>query len=112
MSSSRIHSGGGAVQCGLSDSSRRGVDTLATISSAVAPTTPTSGDSRSDLPTPTACAQSTPLVPLVGAINWFAIPTPMIADQRVRARRRQAQVPRAQIPDDGGDQQREHHRET
>ena len=52
--------------------------TFATISSEAAHTKPTSGDSRSDLPTPTACAKSTPLVPVVGEINWFAIPTPMI----------------------------------
>ena len=34
------------------------------------------------------------------------------ADQGVRARRRQTQVPRAQVPDDGADEQGEHHRET
>ena len=34
------------------------------------------------------------------------------ADQRVRRRGRQAQPPGAEVPDDGGDQQREHHREA
>ena len=34
------------------------------------------------------------------------------ADQRVRRRGRQAQRPGAQVPHDGGDQQREHHREA
>ena len=37
-----------------------------------------SGEKSSDLPTLATCAQSTPLVPAVAVMNWFAMPTPMI----------------------------------
>ena len=36
------------------------------------------GDNNRDFPTFSACPQSTPLVAVRVAINWFAIPTPMM----------------------------------
>src|SRR5262245_62705289 len=35
-----------------------------------------------------------------------------LADERVRGRRRQAQVPGAEVPDDGGQEKRRHHQEA
>src|SRR5262249_37013038 len=68
----------GAELAGATYSSRCRIRTFAANSSSPAQTNPMSGDSSSDFPTPTACAQSTPLVPLLAAIIWFARPTPMI----------------------------------
>ena len=60
-----------------------------------------------------AWSQSTPLVPLFRRHQLIGDAD---ADDRthhgVRARGRQAEIPGAEIPDDRGDQQREHHRET
>src|SRR5262249_55072626 len=65
-----------------------------------APAKPTSGDKSKDLPTLMACVQSTPLVPVLTAINWFAIPTPIMEPINVcelEAGRPKYQVPRFQI---------------
>src|SRR3974390_3287934 len=44
---------------------------------------PTSGESKSDFPIFSACPQSTPLVPVLTDMSWFAIPTPIIDPMRV-----------------------------
>ena len=54
------------------------IDALAIRSIAAAIPNPTKGDTSNDLPMLAACPQSTPLVPVFTAINWLAIPTPMI----------------------------------
>src|SRR6202000_1959058 len=74
----RIQNGGGSVPVGASYSLRFLSTALESHSSKAAQTKPTRGDSSSDLPILVACSQSTPLVPERPAINWFAIPTPMI----------------------------------
>src|SRR5580692_4448769 len=71
---------------------------------------PNSGDSNRASPTSLALLQSTPEVPLratqqgIGNAN-----ADDRADQGMRARRRQAERPGTEIPDYGGDQQREDH---
>ena len=52
-------------------------------SSPAAHTKPTSGEMSSDLPMLPACAQSTPLVPVLADMSWLARPTPMIEPMRV-----------------------------
>src|SRR5579871_3886524 len=61
---------------------------------------PTTGETSNDLPMFAAWPQSTPLVPTLTAINWLAIPTPMIDPMSVwelDAGRPRYQVPRFQI---------------
>src|SRR5579862_7704821 len=45
--------------------------------SRAAQTKPTSGESSRDLPMLPACDQSTPLVPVLAAMSWLAMPTPI-----------------------------------
>ena len=71
------------------------------------------GDSNSDLKTFVACPQSTPLVAGVALHQLIGdADANDRANQRVRAGRRQPEPPRAQVPDDGGDEQREDHGES
>src|SRR5580698_7686144 len=74
----RIQNGGGSLPFG--SAYRAGTRTTAfrISSSKPAARKPTSGENSSDLPTPSAWFQSTPLVPLAPCINWFIKPTPMI----------------------------------
>src|ERR1700734_3678409 len=65
-----------------------------------ATTNPTIGERTRDFPMFAACPQSTPLVPDLTDINWFAIPTPMIEPIRVcelEDGRPKYQVPRFQM---------------
>ncbi len=72
---------------------------LQSNSSSHATPNPTIGESNSDRPTPAAWVQSTPLVPCLGFISWFAMPTPMIEPTMVcelEAGNPKYQVPRFQ----------------
>src|ERR1700734_1573682 len=65
-----------------------------------ATTNPTIGERTRDFPMFAACPQSTPLVPDLTDINWFAIPTPMIEPIKVcelEEGRPNHQVPRFQM---------------
>src|ERR1035438_5517795 len=77
-SSARIQNGGGSVPTGASYNARFLITALINVNRRNAPTNPTSGDSSNDFPIFVACPQSTPLVPVLGESNWFAIPTPII----------------------------------
>src|SRR5580658_1483303 len=73
---------------------------LAAKSRSAATPNPTSGESSSDLPMLAACPQSTPEVPLLPAIIWLAMPTPMtepISVWELEAGRPNHQVPRFHI---------------
>ncbi len=64
-------------------------------------------------PTPAACAQSTPLVPLLACMNWLASPTPMMEPTMVCVLddgRPRYHVPRFQMM--AAVEQRENHREA
>lgn len=75
---------------------------------------PISGEINNERPMLVACDQSTPLVALpAGARNWLAKPTPMIEPTSVwELDDGEAEIPGPEVPDDGGDQQREDHGET
>jgi hypothetical protein len=73
---------------------------FAISSNTAASANPTSGETSSDFPMFAAWPQSTPLVPVLVAINWLAMPTPMIDPISVcelEAGRPRYQVPRFQI---------------
>src|SRR5262249_9055737 len=57
---------------------------------------PTSGESSKVLPMLVACPQSTPLVPVLTAISWLAIPTPMI--EPIKVCELEAGNPNHQVP--------------
>src|SRR3984957_8403462 len=100
ISSTRIQNGGGASPTGASYSARFLITAFIKVSSRYAHTNPTIGDSSRDFPIFVACAQSTPLVPVFGDINWFAMPTPIIEPIKVcelEAGNPNHHVPRSQI---------------
>ncbi len=86
---------------------------LAAKSSSAASTKPTAGENSSDLTTPSAWPQSTPLVPEDPEINWFITPTPMI--EPISACELEFGMPNAQVPRFqmiAAINKREHHREA
>src|SRR5271156_5717213 len=100
MSRPRIQNGGGSVPSGASYRRLSVINALNSSSSPAATANPTTGETSSDLPMFMACPQSTPLVPVFTAINWLAIPTPMIDPISVwelEAGRPRYHVPRFQI---------------
>src|SRR5215472_12660337 len=102
----RIHHGGGVAPSGARYSAGIRISALASSSKAAARTKPAKGENSSDLPTPAACPQSTPLVPLGSlAMIWFIRPTPMI--EPISACELEFEIPGAEVPDDRRDQQRE-----
>src|SRR5580698_7157733 len=78
ISNPRIQNGGGSVPFGDSYSAGFLTRTLRSSSSKAAKPKPTSGEINSTLKTLDTCVQSTPLVPFLPFISWFARPTPMI----------------------------------
>src|SRR5271170_2936309 len=97
--SARIQNGGGSFPTGASYSARFLTTAFIRYSRRNAHTNPTSGDNSSDFPIFVACPQSTPLVPVFGDSNWFAIPTPIIDPIKVcelEAGKPKYQVPRFQ----------------
>src|SRR5215470_17971374 len=78
ISTARIQNGGGALPSG--GRYRRSFLTMAfkARSNNAAPTNPTSGEIKRDLPTAAACCQSTPLVAVDLSSSSLARPTPMI----------------------------------
>src|SRR5215831_8359946 len=78
ISSPRIQNGGGSVPSGASYSFFSLTIALHTRNRQDATMNPKIGESSSDLPIFSACAQSTPLVPDFTLINWLAMPTPII----------------------------------
>src|SRR5579863_4698488 len=79
ISRPRIHQGGGVWPSGALYSEGILMKNLQRSSSDAARMKPTAGENSSDLMTPTACIQSTPLVPSPErAKTWFMMPTPMI----------------------------------
>jgi hypothetical protein len=78
ISRQRIQNGGGWSFGGSLYNSGIRTSVFSTSSSSAAHRKPTSGESSSDLPTPSAWPQSTPLVPDGPCISWFISPTPMI----------------------------------
>src|SRR5262252_7375658 len=73
----RIQNGGGRVPTGASKRCLLFTTARSVRSSSAATTQPIMGESSSDLPMFEACFQSTPLVAVFTAMNWFASPTPM-----------------------------------
>src|SRR5208283_4195868 len=59
------------------------MNTLDKLSNIAATANPMIGENSNDLPTLSACTQSTPLVAVRAAINWLAIQTPMMEPIRV-----------------------------
>src|SRR5580692_147779 len=74
----RIQNGGGSVPTGASYNALFLITAFINHSSRNAHPNPMIGENTSDFPIFAACPQSTPLVPVFGDINWFAIPTPII----------------------------------
>src|SRR5271167_1154886 len=92
----RIQNGGGSVPFGASYSRLSLMSAFMTMNSNDASANPKIGDSSNDFPIFSACAQSTPLVPLFGLISWFAIPTPMI--DPIKLCELDAGIPSHQVP--------------
>src|ERR1700690_3528792 len=95
-SSARIQNGGGSVPTGASYSALFLITAFISHKSRNAQTNPTIGDSTSDCPIFVACPQSTPLVPVFGDINWFAMPTPII--DPIKVCELEAGSPKYQVP--------------
>ena len=114
ISRPRIHSGGGSLRLRLGVELRLADQELHDQQQQRRSTTkPTSGEISSALPMLIAWSQSTPEVPLRPcSMRIGDADADDRADQRVRARGRQAEAPGAEVPDDRRDQQREHHREA
>src|ERR1700730_12735620 len=110
ISRQRIQNGGGVFFFGSLYSAGTRTTSFMTYSSKPARMKPTSGENSSDFPTASAWPQSTPDVPDGPCIIWFISPTPIT--EPISVWELDEGIPSAEVPDDRGDQQREHHREA
>ena len=113
-SNPRIHSGGGASPSGARYNAGLRSSARAASSRSAAAAKPSSGEKINALTVSSTFAQLTPSPKaLSGLMREFMRPTPtMETDQGVGTGRGQTQIPGAQIPNDGRDEQGENHGET